>query len=113
MMIERNIGLCQKKIYKTKMNSEKIILSGHIIDSLTLPKVLDEIIELGGDCTIDEIEIGRTRRNPSRAVINVSAPDNETLRRIMTRIKRQGKLPGRRGCHGCRAFFEGTLPDPY
>jgi hypothetical protein len=34
------------------MISEKIILSGHIIDSLILPKVLDEIIELGGDfCT--------------------------------------------------------------
>jgi lysine-ketoglutarate reductase/saccharopine dehydrogenase-like protein (TIGR00300 family) len=78
--------------YEVQMVSEKIILSGHIIDSLTLPKVLDEIIMMGGDYVIEEIEIGRTRRNPSRAVINVSAPAKEAFKRIMMRIKRQGAL---------------------
>ena len=74
------------------MVTDKIVLSGHIFDSLTLPKVLDEIIEMGGDYYIEEFEIGRTKKDTSRALIEVSAPDKETLTHIMTRIKRQGAV---------------------
>lgn len=72
--------------------SEKIILSGHIFDSLILPKVLDEIIDMGGDYFIEEFEIGRTRRDTSRALIKVSAPTHEALKHILMRIRRQGAL---------------------
>ncbi len=74
------------------MVSEIIVLSGHIIDSLTLPKVLDEIIELGGDFVIKDIAVGKTRKNLSRALIEVSAPTHEMLKNIMARVGRQGAL---------------------
>ena len=44
------------------MFSEQIELRGHIIDSLILPKVLDEILSNGGSFTIREVDIGKQRR---------------------------------------------------
>jgi len=96
------------------MISEKVILSGHIIDSLTLPKVLDEITELGGDFSIEEIEIGKTRQNPSRALIEVSALTPEVLKRIMMRIKRQGiEIEKPHEVELVRATRNGMLPDNF
>ena len=43
------------------MPSETIELRGHIIDSLILPKVLDEIIARGSTFKIGEIRIGEQR----------------------------------------------------
>ena len=54
--------------------SRVIELRGHIIDSLTFPKVLDEILDHGADYETEEISIGRTRRDTSRARIRVTAP---------------------------------------
>ena len=51
------------------MISEQIELRGHIIDSLLLPKVLDEILTCGGSFTIREIKIGKQRSDaPSQGV---------------------------------------------
>ena len=51
------------------MFSEQIQLRGHIIDSLILPKVLDEILTYGGVFTIREIKIGKQRHDASYAAI--------------------------------------------
>ena len=37
-------------------------ISGHIIDSLILPKVLDLIVNLGAEFEILEIQVGQRRR---------------------------------------------------
>ena len=96
------------------MISETVILTGHIIDSLTLPKVLDEITELGGDFSIEEIEIGRTRQNPSKALIKVSASTPDLLKRIMMRIKRQGiEIEKAHEVVLVRARRNGMLPDNF
>ncbi len=96
------------------MLSEKVILSGHIIDSLTLPKVLDEITELGGDFSIEDIRIGRTRTTPSHALIVVSAPTQELLQRILTRIKRQGgEIEKPHEASLKKASRDGILPDTF
>ena len=43
---------------------EDIELDGHIIDSLLLPKVLDEILKRGGTFTIKEITLGQRQVDP-------------------------------------------------
>jgi len=68
-------------------------LSGHIIDSLILPKVLDLIINLGGEFEILEVQIGQRRADRSRARIRVEAPSPEALERILAKIKEHGALP--------------------
>src|SRR5262249_16862070 len=48
-------------------------VSGHIIDSLILPKVLDLIISLGADFEILEVHIGHRRADRSYARIQIDA----------------------------------------
>ena len=55
------------------MARETIEIRGHIIDSLILPKLLDEIIESGATYTISTIEVGRHHDDPSFARIDVEA----------------------------------------
>src|SRR5687767_13614856 len=68
-------------------------LSGHIIDSLILPKVLDLIISLGGEFEILEMQVGQRRADRSLAKILVEAQSAELLERILAKIKEHGALP--------------------
>jgi lysine-ketoglutarate reductase/saccharopine dehydrogenase-like protein (TIGR00300 family) len=72
------------------MFSEQIELRGHIIDSLILPKVLDEILTGGGSFTIREIKIGRQRHDPSYACIDVFGPSPQVVDDIVRRLRPHG-----------------------
>lgn len=72
------------------MFSEQIELRGHIIDSLILPKVLDEILTNGGSFTIREVRIGKQRHDPSYACIDVFGPTPETVDGIVRRLRQHG-----------------------
>jgi lysine-ketoglutarate reductase/saccharopine dehydrogenase-like protein (TIGR00300 family) len=72
------------------MVSETIELRGHIIDSLILPKVLDEILRAGGTFKIEQIKIGQRRADQSRARIEVSAPSEESLDELILRLRQHG-----------------------
>src|SRR5689334_20691836 len=72
------------------MFSEQIELRGHIIDSLILPKVLDEILTNGGAFTIREIRIGKQRHDASYACIDVFGPSVEVVDDIVRRLRQQG-----------------------
>ena len=72
------------------MVSETIELRGHIIDSLILPKVLDEILRAGGNFKIIEIRIGQRRADQSYARIEVSGTTNEMLDELVRRLRQHG-----------------------
>src|SRR2546430_1289118 len=72
------------------MFSETIELRGHIIDSLILPKVLDQILTRGANFKITEIKIGEKRADQSFARIEVSAPTNEALDELILRLRQHG-----------------------
>jgi len=72
------------------MVTEEIQLEGHIIDSLILSKVLDEIVSSGGDFSITHIQIGQKPGDRSEATIEVSAPTAEALSGLVARIGRMG-----------------------
>src|SRR5882672_6191442 len=72
------------------MFSEQIELRGHIIDSLILPKVLDEILTYGGVFTIREIKIGKQRHDASYACIDVFGPSPEIVDDIVRRLRQHG-----------------------
>ena len=71
------------------MPSETVELRGHIIDSLILPKVLDEILTRGGKFKIGEIKIGQNRVDQSYAKIEVSAA-KDALGEIILRLRQHG-----------------------
>jgi lysine-ketoglutarate reductase/saccharopine dehydrogenase-like protein (TIGR00300 family) len=73
------------------MNSyEDIKLEGHIIDSLLLPRVLDDILESGGEYRILRFRIGREKDDQSLAVLRVSAPSDEQLQAILHLLQQHG-----------------------
>ena len=72
------------------MFSETIELRGHIIDSLILPKVLDQILTRGAGFKITEIKIGQKRADQSFARIEVSAQTSEELDELILRLRQHG-----------------------
>lgn len=98
------------------MASSVIELSGHIIDALILPKVLDLIIQLGGQFEIEQIEIGKRRSDPSYARIAVEARAEETLREILAKVREHGAIPIEEREEAARlepAPRDGVFPDDF
>ena len=63
--------------------TEEIKLSGHIIDSLILPRVFDTVMDLGGDFEVLHIEVGKHKENPSSARLRILAQSEAQLAEIM------------------------------
>src|SRR5881392_3031551 len=72
------------------MVSETIELRGHIIDSLILPKVLDQILTHDANFKIGDIRIGEKRVDQSFARIVVSAETSEALDELVLRLRQHG-----------------------
>jgi lysine-ketoglutarate reductase/saccharopine dehydrogenase-like protein (TIGR00300 family) len=72
------------------MFSETVELRGHIIDSLILPKVLDQILTRGAGFKIAEIKIGQKRADQSFARIEVTAETSEALDELVLRLRQHG-----------------------
>lgn len=68
------------------MNIQKIKLSGHIIDSLTLQKVMDTIMDQGGDYEIEELNVGKHNTDISTARIRIQTEDEKTLNQILDMV---------------------------
>ncbi|HEY6110933.1 MAG TPA: hypothetical protein VIV62_00305, partial [Chthoniobacterales bacterium] len=96
------------------MVSETIELRGHIIDSLILPKVLDEILRAGGTFKIEQIKIGQRRADQSRARIEVSAPSTESLDELILRLRQHGaEVAKRADAQLAKAPADGVFPHDF
>jgi lysine-ketoglutarate reductase/saccharopine dehydrogenase-like protein (TIGR00300 family) len=72
---------------------EEVEIQGHIIDSLILPKVLDEILTHGGSYILKDIRIGQRQADASYARIEVRAPSAAVLEEILDIIHDHGAVP--------------------
>jgi lysine-ketoglutarate reductase/saccharopine dehydrogenase-like protein (TIGR00300 family) len=70
--------------------TETIEVEGHIIDSLLLAKILDTILAAGADYQILDVTIGRTNTDPSRAVLQVDAIDEDALDALFEELQLHG-----------------------
>ena len=70
--------------------SETLVLRGHVVDSGVLGRVLDDILDLGGDYSIETLDLGRTADDESMVRIIVQAPDIERLAMILARVQLHG-----------------------
>ncbi|HLI48056.1 MAG TPA: TIGR00300 family protein [Chthonomonas sp.] len=95
------------------MPSEIVRLDGHIIDSLTLSKVLDIILKEGGEYRVLRFQMGATRSDPSHAEIEISAPDNETLERILHATGQHGTERTAGEARLVPAPKDGVLPEGF
>src|SRR5881398_743446 len=72
--------------------SEVIELSGHIIDSWTLPRVWDIIMDRGGNFEVEEMRVGVRKTETSYARMKVEAPTAEVLELIISELQQLGVL---------------------
>jgi lysine-ketoglutarate reductase/saccharopine dehydrogenase-like protein (TIGR00300 family) len=93
---------------------EEVELAGHIIDSLLLPKVLDEILTRGGNFVIKDIQIGSRQADASHARIEVRARTPEQLQEILAEIHDHGAVPTNAvDCKIVAADLDGCFPDGF
>ncbi len=94
--------------------NEEVEVAGHIIDSLLLPKILDEIAALGGRFDIREVRIGNRRIDPSYARLLIEADTEEQLESILREIGQHGAVPVRQGdCRLVPADVAGAFPEDF
>ncbi|HYN36280.1 MAG TPA: TIGR00300 family protein [Actinomycetota bacterium] len=75
------------------MPSETFTIEGHIIETLALPKALDEIVERGARYEIVELDLGVRHEDPSRARIKVTTETEEQLVELIARLEAHGANP--------------------
>ncbi len=93
---------------------EEVEVQGHIIDSLLLPKILDEILTRGGSYVLKDIRIGQRQADPSYARIEVRAPTAEALHEVLDAIHDHGAVPvTAKDCTAVPADMDGAFPDNF
>ncbi len=103
-----------KKLSQTMPAVEDVEVSGHIIDSLILPKVLDLITGYGGAFNIKQISIGQAQTDPSYALVEVRAADREALASILEQIADHGAVPTTDvDCRTMEADVPGAFPEGF
>jgi lysine-ketoglutarate reductase/saccharopine dehydrogenase-like protein (TIGR00300 family) len=94
--------------------SETVEISGHLMDTGILSRVLDDIREYDGDYVIDRFDVGHDAGDASTAVITVTAEDDEALQRLLMRLQTRGVNqvdPGEAETSVCEQ--DGVLPDQF
>jgi lysine-ketoglutarate reductase/saccharopine dehydrogenase-like protein (TIGR00300 family) len=70
--------------------SENVEVTGHLMDSGILSRILDDIREYGGDYVIDHFDVGHEASDTSKAKLIVTAEDDESLQRLLMRLQTRG-----------------------
>lgn len=93
---------------------EDIRLEGHIIDSLLLPRVLDDILERGGEYRILRFRVGREKDDHSLALLRVSAPNEDHLQTILRGLQQHGvEIVEQDDVHLEPAPADGVFPEDF
>ena len=75
------------------MHTTTVTLTGHLMDTGILARVLDDVLEYGGDYRIESLDVGRQHEDESRALVEIRAEDAELLERIVMRLQVHGANP--------------------
>jgi lysine-ketoglutarate reductase/saccharopine dehydrogenase-like protein (TIGR00300 family) len=94
--------------------SEEITLEGHIIDSWILPKVMDTVMDLGGEYDVLEIRVGHRKDETSFARMRIAADSDAKLGSIILALQGFGAtLVSRDDVRTAPAPRDGILPDDF
>ena len=72
--------------------SQEIEVNGHLIDSLILTKIFDKIMDLQGEFQVEEINIGKKKKDQSYARLLVKGKNQKHLDEILQTIYREGAV---------------------
>lgn len=93
------------------MPSETVTLNGHIIDSLTLPNVLDEIVNGGFTYRLIDLNLGVRHDDTSTARIEVTTNTEEEMTHLLDQLRTHGANPETvENARLIEADMDGALP---
>ena len=96
------------------MSSETVEVRGHLIDSGVLSRVLDDILEYGGDYSIDKFEVGKTPTDESYARLTLKMDNDDDIARLIMRLQTHGVNPTDPGEAMLREVEQdGVFPDDF
>ena len=72
--------------------SQEIEVGGHLIDSSILTKIFDKIMDLKGEFQVEEIEIGKKKKDQSFARLLITGKDQKHLDEILQTVYRLGAV---------------------
>ncbi len=72
--------------------SQEIQVSGHLIDSSILTKIFDKIMDLRGEFQVEEINIGKRKKDPSFVRLLVTGKNQKHLDEILETVYREGAV---------------------
>jgi lysine-ketoglutarate reductase/saccharopine dehydrogenase-like protein (TIGR00300 family) len=71
---------------------EDIHIEGHLIDSLMVPQIMDDVMDLEGEFEILSFEVGRTKTDTSTAVFRIHGRDRAHLEELLTAVQEHGAV---------------------
>ena len=71
---------------------EDVRIEGHLIDSLMVPQIMDDVMDLEGEFEILSFEVGRTKTESSRAVFRIYGRDRSHLEELLTAVQEHGAV---------------------
>ena len=72
--------------------SQEIEVNGHLIDSSILTKIFDKIMDLHGEFQVEEINIGKRKKDPSYVRLLVNGKNQKHLDEILKTVYREGAV---------------------
>lgn len=73
----------------TKFSSE-VEVRGHLIDSMILTKIFDVIMDLGGEFEVLQMNVGKKKKEPSYAKLQIQGKSQDNLNKILEQVYREG-----------------------
>ena len=73
--------------------TQRIEVTGHLIDSMILSRIFDRIMDLKGEFEVEQFKIGRKTRDHSYARLLVKGHDESHLNKMLEEIYREGATP--------------------
>ena len=97
-----------------RRHTARLVLQGHIIDSMMLPQVMDIVMDLGGNFTIEELKVGQHKTDTSLCRMEVYADSPEVLDRIVQRARALGATAEHeQAVRLDRVTHEGVFPEGF
>jgi len=77
----------------TDRYEKEIEVRGHLIDSMILTKIFDQVMDLKGDFQVLEFIVGKKKNEPSYARLLIKAKNQDQFEEILESVYRQGAQP--------------------
>jgi lysine-ketoglutarate reductase/saccharopine dehydrogenase-like protein (TIGR00300 family) len=93
---------------------EDVQIAGHLIDSLMMPHIMDDIMDLDGEFEMLTFEVGRMKDDPSHAVMRVFGRDAAHLDELLQAITEYGVVAVKPQDAALEAAeLDGVFPDRF